>query len=1101
MTRDSNSVIYIIVPLLLLVLMSACVTQGGFKDETTPDIAYSVEGANERAYEEKRLFIIGENQEPVIRIIGVDEESGVAECRVEYADEPYVRTEDRSYDWICEQKECEVEVPVEYGGGEHEICLKSMIECKLEEGVKLPLGKMRLYLECSNNYMLQSPITSDFEYEFFYIEIDDEPPEFTRVSVKGEEKGTEYTLENPVKAGSVLVEFRISEELEPKGERDEDPKLWVTINGNPASLMRYYRAGTDPESLRDYYVAVFKYMVTEDDDESAGGEKEEALISIIGMDLAGNTGTYSGGDIFRIDKYAFLDDHNLHVQRRYLEGAIDPCSVSWDGRDVHVCDAETVAKDILLKADKLLSEEVVEGEIVSTYAIGEDEVNHPVLDEVFRSLGLGTLGIVMGGAPQEDIPCCSLIFGDDDKMDCGVYEVKLSAHYREMPTGEPSHLKDIHAEVKKLDEGPWCRGDSPHYFIGVANRDAGLPLVKDGRTYAFDGEYETGNAVFLNTLKELGYLDEVFDTDNVELWRGLQDTRFKDVVIQYHDCNACLAEKCGIEYWGSCQLLTVPGEGTVEEDAFIVGGLANGIAGYYTIEDESGRKLVKMGLLYDKDAVSEEQVDAYREEFLERLARYWLDGETGYFNGNEKQIYSPGWYKGDLHVHSSVNNWCRERLVPSLKIARDLEELRGGAEGAGLSWFTATDHSYCLEVDEEEGEESEDSQKDDNWEELTRLSDVINAESKGAFVIINDEEVSVNEPANVKDREPVCLELGGGWEVMHIGAHFIDGYTEGAVCHKEHQRDGLGMIDELRSRGQYPIINHPFDDFWDAQIVKDDYFRDWEGVGIEAWNGKFSEGDEMSLEYWEENILKERLRGYIYAGSDTHNEIEKFTEGNLAKLKTWLRGKTIGLIEETEWWKEHVGEQPEITKETLGKRRPDFVFNDCYLKQLSEEGIKEAVMSGRCTMSNEVELHIYVSKGGVTYYQGDEVPVEYHDKDVIVKVEIRGEGRTLAQEDVDRGLKLYVAEIAYDDTSRPIGQRDYFREKEGDIDTFLGGHYDSEFLPDGGYVYYFKLEEVMAAGYYFRAEYYEELPGHEHDHRAFTNPIWLKTKQYGPLEG
>lgn len=234
-------------------------------------------------------------------------------------------------------------------------------------------------------------------------------------------------------------------------------------------------------------------------------------------------------------------------------------------------------------------------------------------------------------------------------------------------------------------------------------------------------------------------------------------------------------------------------------------------------------------------------------------------------------------FRGDLHVHSChgeaagacapSGNCTAETLQTSGSFS--YAQLKSQFQALGIDWFTATDHSYCIDSDGE----------------YDVISNEIAAINDPTFLVMPDIEVSSDEvgPQSGGDSgDLVCL---GTTSSNHMGAHGlaqrIPGGGEGLLgfC------DGLfsdvlaafpDNIDDVRAQGGYAIAHHPaagsfaWNSFALGQGLEADALH-----GVEIWNGSFQSGQGGNVGYWVDWLLGGRVL-YAYSGSDTHDEAFDF---------------------------------------------------------------------------------------------------------------------------------------------------------------------------------------------------------------------------------
>ncbi len=230
-------------------------------------------------------------------------------------------------------------------------------------------------------------------------------------------------------------------------------------------------------------------------------------------------------------------------------------------------------------------------------------------------------------------------------------------------------------------------------------------------------------------------------------------------------------------------------------------------------------------------------------------------------------------HRGDLHVHtchgealgacSPSANCYAETLQVSGSFS--LDQLKSQYQALGMDWFTATDHSYCINSDAE--------------------YDVITAEAAaitdGSFVCISDTELSSDEegPQEGSDGgDGICL---WGTEANHMGAHALKQRIYGGDDALFGFCDGLfsdvlnGFVQNIatiRSVGGYPIAHHPAGGTFSWESRQYAVGMEANGLhGVEIWNGSTQTGQGGHVQDWVDWLLGGRLL-YCYSGSDTHDQ-------------------------------------------------------------------------------------------------------------------------------------------------------------------------------------------------------------------------------------
>ncbi|MBJ01311.1 MAG: hypothetical protein CMK00_00410 [Planctomycetes bacterium] len=233
-------------------------------------------------------------------------------------------------------------------------------------------------------------------------------------------------------------------------------------------------------------------------------------------------------------------------------------------------------------------------------------------------------------------------------------------------------------------------------------------------------------------------------------------------------------------------------------------------------------------------------------------------------------------HPGDLHVHSCYGEAlgaCGDGncLAETLQLSGSFTyaELKPQYQALGLDWFTATEHSYCVNSSSE-------------YQEIVANTGAL---TDADFICIPDTELSSDEEGSQVGSDignTVCIWLT---EANHMGAHGITSRVPGGDDALFGFCDGLfsdalegfhANIATIRSQGGYPIVNHPMGSFgWNSY----DEARGIEAGalhGVEIWNGGGNQtGQGGHVARWIDWLLDGRIL-YCYSGSDTHDEAFAF---------------------------------------------------------------------------------------------------------------------------------------------------------------------------------------------------------------------------------
>lgn len=233
-------------------------------------------------------------------------------------------------------------------------------------------------------------------------------------------------------------------------------------------------------------------------------------------------------------------------------------------------------------------------------------------------------------------------------------------------------------------------------------------------------------------------------------------------------------------------------------------------------------------------------------------------------------------HPGDLHVHSCkgeavgacapFEDCAAETLQTSGSF--DYSQLKSQFQVLGYDWFTATDHSYCIDAE---------SEYDLIVSETAALTDA-------AFICLPDIELSSDEVGAQIGSDVGDLACLGTTSANHMGAHGvshrIDGGSSGFLgfcdgLFDDALDDFIGNAAEVRGDGGYPVAHHPTGSFgwnsFDATLgIEANQIH-----GVEIWNGAFQSGQGGDVGQWVDWLLGGRLL-YAYSGSDTHDEAFAF---------------------------------------------------------------------------------------------------------------------------------------------------------------------------------------------------------------------------------
>lgn len=240
---------------------------------------------------------------------------------------------------------------------------------------------------------------------------------------------------------------------------------------------------------------------------------------------------------------------------------------------------------------------------------------------------------------------------------------------------------------------------------------------------------------------------------------------------------------------------------------------------------------------------------------------------------------------GDLHVHSCAGeavgacapygNCAAESLQTSGSFT--YAQLVTQFQALGMDWFTATDHSYCINSGSE-------------WSQL--VADANAASTPGFFCLphmeLSSDEVGPQVGSDLGDA--LCL---GTTSANHMGAHFITNRIPGGSSGLLGFCDGLfsdvledftDNIANIRAQGGLPIANHPSSDSFGWNSRAQTQGIEANGLhGVEIWNDAFTSGQGGNVASWVNWLLDGRIL-YAYSGSDTHDAAFDFGANHVITL-------------------------------------------------------------------------------------------------------------------------------------------------------------------------------------------------------------------------
>lgn len=206
---------------------------------------------------------------------------------------------------------------------------------------------------------------------------------------------------------------------------------------------------------------------------------------------------------------------------------------------------------------------------------------------------------------------------------------------------------------------------------------------------------------------------------------------------------------------------------------------------------------------------------------------------------------SPGWYKGDQHVH---DNWSENPIEPDIP---PISDMVSAAQQVGLEWVIFTDHSDSFYMDA-------------NIFSIANQQ-CNNEDENNQFECIYGQELAIDESDGLCDRRHYLA--------YDANPSYIDGTCSGiAYCNCW---DAESKINELTDNGGYGFIAHPHTTENFLWITPD--WEDWSltgFTGLEILNGhlvEYENNDNLrairnmgeDINSWEEFLLQIIIMGMM----------------------------------------------------------------------------------------------------------------------------------------------------------------------------------------------------------------------------------------------
>ena len=234
-------------------------------------------------------------------------------------------------------------------------------------------------------------------------------------------------------------------------------------------------------------------------------------------------------------------------------------------------------------------------------------------------------------------------------------------------------------------------------------------------------------------------------------------------------------------------------------------------------------------------------------------------------------------YAGDLHVHSchgEAVNACApsgDCAAENFQIAGSFSyaQLKSQFQALGISWFSANDHSFCI----------------DSSSEYTSVVAEIAAINDSDFFAFPDIELSSTEVGPQTGNDAANALCAFATPQNHMGAHGITSWKPGGSGQALGFCSGLDNFEAnaaaIRAEGGWPIVHHPVSksNGWNSHSATQGMLKG-QMHGVEVWNGQTTSGEGGPISIWVQWLLVGRVL-YAYSGSDTHDAAFAFGTNNV----------------------------------------------------------------------------------------------------------------------------------------------------------------------------------------------------------------------------
>jgi hypothetical protein len=236
------------------------------------------------------------------------------------------------------------------------------------------------------------------------------------------------------------------------------------------------------------------------------------------------------------------------------------------------------------------------------------------------------------------------------------------------------------------------------------------------------------------------------------------------------------------------------------------------------------------------------------------------------------------WICGDLHCHSA---WTEDQVEFGIPI-ENIEHL---AKPMGISFCAVADHSYDLDDFPNSWRKNDSSLT--KWKQSRETINHLNEKSK-QFLLIPGEEASVDNGLGqnvhmvILNNSKFIEGTGDSLDVLfkskpeHYYAKVLDKLPENAMAFAAHPSVAPPPLQKL-------LIRRGIWNIWDSHRRLS---------GFQIMNGVNGEEIKLGKDLWRKRLLNER-KMYIYAGNDSHGNLNRFRQVRIPLVKLYERNDQI----------------------------------------------------------------------------------------------------------------------------------------------------------------------------------------------------------------